>query len=118
MDPFESVISSIDRHYLSFESVMTGQPSKALNALFAGILPTPDPELSRDSLCLDPPGFRIDFRCVSSIPNPDSVFAYQLLMCDLRSAPSVSDPVLPRPPGDTHPVHCPGARPINRVIGA
>jgi hypothetical protein len=46
MDPFESVISSIDRHYLSFESVMTGQPSKALNALFAGILPTPDPELS------------------------------------------------------------------------
>jgi hypothetical protein len=36
-----------------------------------------------DSLCLDPPGFRIDFGCVcvrSRIPIPC------LLMCDLRSA--------------------------------
>jgi len=30
---------------------------------------------------------------------------------------SASDPVLPRPPGDTHTVHCPGARPIDRIPG-
>ena len=78
-----------------------------------------------DSLCLD---HVPDFGCVqvsrmchrSRIPIPC------LLMRDLRSAHnpcsaynpcSASDPFFPRLHGDTHTVHCPGARPIDRIPG-
>ena len=65
-----------------------------------------------DSLCLDPvPDWLLCHRSrIFPIPC--------LLICDLRSVCRVGSTVLPRPPGDTHPAHCPGARPIDRVIGA
>jgi hypothetical protein len=51
-----------------------------------------------------------------SIPNPDVPCLLICAICVPRTIRfSVSDPVVPRTPGDTPPSPLPGARPIDRV---